>query len=357
MPAMSEMKSTESEATGSAPRPIVVLGPTAGGKSELAVRLAQRLGGQIISADSMQIYRYMDVGTAKPSQEQRQRAVHHLIDNAEPTERFTLSDWLAQAEAIMVDLQAKGIRPIVVGGTNLYIKGLLEGLFEGPDHDEKLREELHAMSLMALYERLTKVDPQAAERIHRNDRRKMVRAIEVFELTGQPISSQQTQWDEPPGARNVAGYEPPGDSGSNRNGGQYRHDPILVGLEWAAEAINPRINLRVKAMFYPEKVEQDLLAELNIGRSLLEEVKDLESRSLLGFQARQALGYKQVLSHFTDEMTLEEAYEKTRILTRRFAKTQRTWLRRYQGVKWIAGAGQKADEVEQIAVEFVKSCE
>lgn len=352
MPAMSETTPTSHPTTPM--RPIVVLGPTAGGKSELAVRLAVQLGGQIISADSMQVYRHMDVGTAKPSIEQQQRAVHHMIDTTEPTERFTLSDWLAQAEAIMAELQSRGIRPIIVGGTNLYMKALLEGLFEGPDHDEKLRDALHAMTLTALFERLTKVDPQAAERIHRNDRRKMVRAIEVFELTGSPISEQQTQWDEPPGARNVAGYDREGAAAA---GGQYRHNPILVGLEWAADDINPRINLRVKAMFYPQKVEPQLLAELNIAQSLPDEVKDLESRGLLGFQARQALGYKQVLSHFTGEMSMEDAYEKTRILTRRFAKTQRTWLRRYQGVKWIAAAGKNADEVEAIALEFVKSCE
>jgi tRNA dimethylallyltransferase len=339
-------------------RPIVVLGPTAGGKSELAVRLAEHYRGQVISADSMQVYRHMDVGTAKPSLAQRRRVVHHLVDVAEPTQRFTLSDWLAQAEAIITKLQNQHIRPIIVGGTNLYIKGLLEGLFEGPDHDPAVRSRLDAMSLTALRDRLEAVDPAAAQRIHRNDRRKMVRAIEVYEMTGQPITSRQTQWhpgsfEKGDGTRGRSEGSAAGNSGG---GGGYRHDPVLVGLEWAAEAINPRINLRVKAMFYPDKVEPELLAELNITRSLVEEVADLEARRMLGFQARQALGYRQVLDAMEGRLTMEQAYEKTRILTRRFAKTQRTWLRRYQGVKWLAGHERNAQDVAEEAMDFVSRC-
>lgn len=317
-------------------RPIVILGPTAGGKSELAVRLAMQLQGQVISADSMQVYRHMDVGTAKPSLEQRQRVVHHMIDAVEPTERFTVSDWLEAAEAIMARLQGQGIRPIVVGGTNLYIKALLEGMFEGPDHDPQLRQQLEGMDLSSLHARLARVDPAAAQRIHPNDRRKMTRAIEVHALTGQPISAQQTQWDA-----------------ADRPDGGYRHDPILIGLHWPAEAINPRINLRVKAMFYPQKVDGNLLDQLNIRQSLVEEVRDLTSRHLLGPQAGQALGYKQVLAHLAGEMSLEDAYEKTRVLTRRFAKTQRTWLRRYQAVRWLDGASLGAEEAACQAAQYV----
>lgn len=334
MPAMSQQCSN--------PRPIVILGPTAGGKSELAVRLALALGGQVISADSMQIYRHMDVGTAKPSRVQQQRVVHHMVDIIEPTERFTVADWLSRTEAVIADLQSKGLTPVVVGGTNLYIKALLEGLFDGPGIDEALREELAATPLEQLHPRLQAVDPQAAARIHPNDRKKLVRAIEVYHLTGKPISALQTQWEEPTAQ----------DSAPTA----YRHNPILIGLEWPAEAINPRINARVKAMFHPEKVDPQTLEDLNITRSLADEVADLQSRSLLGDQARQALGYKQVLEALAGQISMEEACEKTKILTRRFAKTQRTWLRRYRNVKWLSAPGKTAEELVSEAVTYVKTC-
>lgn len=331
-------------------RPIVVLGPTAGGKSELAVRLAEYYGGQVISADSMQVYRYMEVGTAKPSSSQRARAIHHLVDIIDPTERFTMSDWVERAEALITELQAKKIRPVVVGGTNLYMKGLLEGVFQGPDHDPQLRERLDKMSSQELRTRLEEVDQEAAMRIHQHDRRKMVRAIEVYELTGQPISSLQTQWQTEDKLKTGI----MGDEGGRR---QYRHHPVMVGLDWPAELINPRINWRVKAMFYPEKVEARLLEELNITQSLMQEVESLAQRGLLGFQARQALGYQQVLSALAGEMTLEEAYEKTKILTRRFAKTQRTWLRRYHGVKWLQAAADSPQEMFCQAIDFINNCQ
>ncbi|MBI1338531.1 MAG: tRNA (adenosine(37)-N6)-dimethylallyltransferase MiaA [Phycisphaera sp.] len=292
-------------------RVIVVVGPTAGGKSELAVELAERLGGDhprtVLGADSMQVYRHMDAGTAKPPPEIRTRAPHELIDIVEPTERFTVADWLQRAEAVI------GREPVVVvGGTNLYIKALLEGLFDGPGIDEALRRELAAMSNQALHERLRQVDPVAGGRIHVNDTKRMVRAIEVYEMTGQPISAQQGQWHE-------AGL--PGEP----SGGGYRHGAVLVGLDWPTEAINRRINARVKAMFQPADGSEPLP----------DEVARLDRSELLGPQAREALGYKQVLAALRGECSMDDALEQTKIQTRRFAKQQRTWLKRYRNVLWI----------------------
>ena len=157
-------------------RPIVILGPTAGGKSDLAVGLARTLDGEILGADSMQVYRHMDAGTAKPSLELRAMAPHHLIDIVEPTERFTVADWLDLAEPLIESLIRAGKRPILVGGTNLYLKALIEGMFEGPEGDPKLREELAKLTSQDLHVRLAQVDPASAQRIHPNDMRKLVRA-------------------------------------------------------------------------------------------------------------------------------------------------------------------------------------
>ncbi|MCC7408630.1 MAG: tRNA (adenosine(37)-N6)-dimethylallyltransferase MiaA [Phycisphaeraceae bacterium] len=326
-----------------APRPIILLGPTAAGKSELAVRLAQRLhpgASLILSADSMQLYRRMDAGTAKPSPRLRSLVPHHLIDLVEPNEPFTVADWLSRADALITDAQAHDQLPIVVGGTNLYLQALLEGLFDGPPRDASLRAELDALSNADLHARLAAADPAAAERIHPNDRKKAIRALEVFLTTGSPISSQQQQWTTVPASETT-----------------YRHDPILLGLAWPTELLNHRINLRVKAMFFPEKArEQDGLSDDDLwpGRSLQDETRDLESAGLLGTQARQALGYKQVLDHLAGRCTLEEAYEQTKIQTRQFAKRQRTWLKRFRGVHWLDPrpliAGRPDDLLDQIVL-------
>ncbi len=343
-------------------RPIVILGPTAGGKSELAVRLAEQLAGttgkpgQIIGADSMQVYKHMHAGTAKPSPNQRARALHHLIDLVEPTERFTVTDWLEQADALIERLIEQRITPIVVGGTNLYIKALLEGLFEGPPHDAELREQLKRLDNAALHARLLSVDPRAGQRIHPNDRKRMVRAIEVFEQTGKPISALQTQWESDKGDSDDSSLADPV-AQSLDPAKPYRHNPLLIGLQWSADEINPRINLRVKAMFFPEKVDAALAAEVTpIGESLPDETARLESAGLLGPQAREALGYKQVLAAMQGDMTMEDAYERTKILTRRFAKQQRTWLKRFRGVRWIECPSD--DVVEQaLAVVISESLE
>ncbi|MEE9212977.1 MAG: tRNA (adenosine(37)-N6)-dimethylallyltransferase MiaA [Phycisphaeraceae bacterium] len=315
-------------------RPIVLLGPTGGGKSELAVALAERLdrqNGQIISADSMQVYRHLDAGTAKPPPHLRGRVPHHLIDLVEPTERFTVADWLQRADALIERLLSQQVRPIVVGGTNLYIKALLEGLFDGPPHDPELRAQLAALPAADLHERLEQIDPAAAERIHPNDRKRLTRALEVFELTGKPISQWQQQWQN-----------------SAESPARYRHDPILIGLDWPVEEINKRINARVKQMFYPAACGF-------ASESLPDETRRLEASNLLGPQAREALGYKQVLDWLGGRCTLDQAFEQTKILTRRFAKQQRTWLRRFVGVRWLAAAELSPTELASRAVQMVQN--
>lgn len=315
----------------------VIVGPTAGGKSALSIALAHRLiasgrPAEILSADAYQVYRHMDIGTAKPTIAEREGIPHHLIDIVEPTERFTLSDWLQRAEQQIKDCRDRGVTPIVVGGTHLYIKSLLEGLFEGPGADESLRESLRVLDPAARRAELERVDPQAASRIHPNDERRTIRALEVFRLTGTPISAHQQQWDH------AAPTHP-----------RSRQDALLIGLDWPTELINPRINARVKEM---------------ISRGLLEEVRALHTggpsgTSLLGPTAREALGYKQLVEHLDaprgTRPSLEDTIESIKIETRRFAKNQRTWLRRLRTTPrslWIDAAaapdpGQWAERIAQ----------
>ena len=274
----------------------VIIGPTAGGKTALAVRVAQLLAeahnqpGEVISADSVQIYRGLDIGSAKPTTDEQAGVPHHLIDIIDPAEPFTVHDWLGRAEACIADIRSRGRVPVVVGGTHLYIRALLDGLFEGPEPDPKHRDRLTAMPLPELRARLEQVDPQAAARIHPNDQRRTVRALEVFDLTGTPISDLQQQWE----------------------GDHPRRDDLRVfALRWPTEDINRRINARVREM---------------LEAGLVEEVRTLGDS--LGPQAREALGYKQVLAALAGQTTLDKAVEQIKIETRRFAKNQRTWLKR-----------------------------
>ena len=271
----------------------VIVGPTAGGKCALSIAVAREfesrgLTPEIVSADSVQIFRGMDIGSAKPTPDEMAGVPHHLIDVVDPEERYTVHDWLRDAENACAQIRARGAIPVVVGGTNLYIKSFLEGLFEGPEPDPAIRAALQEIPQADRRTELERVDPAAAARIHPNDERRTVRALEVFRQTGTPITELQQQWDR--GARK---------------------DAILFGLTWPTEPLNRRINARVKEM---------------IAAGLLEEVRALRDR--LGPQAREALGYKQLLEHLEGRASLDEAVERIKIETRRFAKNQRTWLRR-----------------------------
>lgn len=339
---------------------LVILGPTAGGKSELAVALAEQFHGEIISADSMQVYRELNAGTAKPTAAQRARAPHHLIDIVEPTDPFSVAEWLERAEAILEDLRARGKLPIVVGGTNLYIKALLEGMFEGPGGDEKFRASLAGTPAPQLHDRLKNVDPPAADRIHPNDRKRITRALEVHHITGRPISEQQGQWNDS-FSREPAASEGSGTSGRDQKESlspepqplnpSYRHNPLLIGLSWPVPAINRRINARAKAMFHPPIGDAPEDRE-----DLIDETRRLLDAGRLGPQARQAIGTKQVLAHLTGRDTAKEAMERVKIDTRRFAKNQRTWLKRYRNVHWIEAADMTPEKRTIAATDIVRSC-
>jgi tRNA dimethylallyltransferase len=283
------------------PRLLVILGPTASGKSDAAMAVARRMGGEILSLDSMQVYRGMDVGTAKPTPAERAEVRHHLIDVVEPDQPFTVARFVEMADAVIADAGARGVPLIATGGTPLYYKALFEGLFGGPGADEDVRQRLRAMSGEDLHRRLSEVDPAAAVRIHANDTRRLVRALEVFELTGQPISSLQTDWAEP----------------------GRRHPATWVGLSWDKDALNRRINARVKAM---------------ISAGWVEEIRGLlSSFPTLSQTAAEATGYRELIEHVRGGVPLEDAVERIKIATRQLARRQMKWFRRFPGVQWIAG--------------------
>lgn len=303
----------------------MIVGPTASGKSDLGVALAQLMTArtgrpcEILAADAFQVYRGMDIGTAKPSMSERGGVPHRLIDLVDPHDlgaRFTLDDWLREARSAIDNIQARGGVPIVVGGTSLYVQSLVRGMFEGPAADESLRVELGAMTPEARRTELERIDPGAAARIHPNDARRTIRALEVFRLTGRPISELQTQWNADEGPSAASPFR-------------------LFVLSWPVEELNRRINQRVRRMMDPDAPGREPAGESAAGSTLLTELKGLLARGPLNAQAREALGYKQLLAHLESSsgagsrpVNLEDAVEKIKIETRRFAKNQRTWMKR-----------------------------
>ena len=281
----------------------VILGCTGSGKAALGLELARRTGGEIISLDSMKVYRRMDIGTAKPSPRVQAEIPHHLIDVIEPSADFSVAQFVSFAEQAIADITRRRQRVFVVGGTPMFLKALTEGLFEGPGADPELRMRLQAEArdrgAGVLHEKLAVVDAAAAKRIHPNDLRRIVRALEVHELTGRSISELQTQWDRQ----------------------RTRYDCTLIGLRRELADQNHRTNERVRRM-----MDAGLLDEV---ARLLAEPKPL-SRS-----ARQALGYAESIGHLEGACTLIEAVENIKINTRQFAKAQRTWFRRFREVQWI----------------------
>lgn len=280
-----------------------LIGCTASGKSSLGVELARRLGGEIISIDSMKVYRGMDIGTAKPSTQFRSQVPHHLIDVVDPWDDFSVAQYVSLADKAIADIHARGRRIFVIGGTPLYIKALSEGLFDGPGADPQVRSRFHALArehgTPLLHERLQRIDPLAAQRIHRNDLRRLVRALEVFELAGKPISALQEQWDRQ----------------------RPRYDCRFLGLQWSKEDLHLRIKERVLRMF---------------DQGLVEEVRRLLTLDRpLSAAAKQAVGYAEVIDHLQGGPDLDHTIETIKINTRQLAKAQRTWFRRFQTVEWI----------------------
>jgi len=284
----------------------VVLGPTGSGKSELAIRVAEAVGGEIVNCDSLQVFRGFDIGTAKVPVAERLGIPHHLIDVIDPAQLFTAGDYARLAETALREIAGRGRIPVIAGGTGFYLRALLDGLSPGPSRDEtlrkrlELREENRSGSLHRILQRL---DPTAAARIHPNDKNKTMRALEVRLIEGRPMSALFERGRAP-----LAGFR-----------------PIKLGLDPPRELLNTRLNARTQALF---------------DRGLVDEVRHLLaqgiSRSAKPFES---LGYKQALQVVEGSLTIEQALESTQLETRQYAKRQITWFRKEQGVYWLAGFG------------------
>jgi tRNA dimethylallyltransferase len=291
---------------------ILILGVTASGKGRLAFDLAESIGAEIISIDSMKVYRRMDIGTAKPPKEARQRVKYHLIDIVEPSDSFSVGAFINAASDAIRQIKSRNRKIVAVGGTALYIKSLLYGLFDGAGTDEQIRTKLQERAgsegIGNLHHELMKIDPAAAERINPNDAKRIVRALEVYQLTGKPISSFQKQWEQH----------------------QMKHDWTIIGLQRKKNDASSRINKRVKKM---------------IGAGFVDEVKSLfDEDKPLSKQAQCAIGYAEIIEHLSGRISLEEAVELIKINTRRLAKGQRTWFKTFQDVHWLDVAEDETPE-------------
>jgi tRNA dimethylallyltransferase len=289
------------------PKIVVICGPTAGGKSAVALELASEFGAEVINADSMQVYTYMDIGTAKPSPEERKLVRHHLIDILYPDEEFSAALFREAAQQAIADVEARGRTAMVVGGTGLYIKALTSGLIRGGEVDPairaRLRAEAQGQGREGLYRRLQTVDPVTAARLHPHDTYRVIRALEVYERTGSPISAmrQRHQFQEGP------------------------YQVLTIGLLRGREELYQRIDARVDEM---------------ITRGLKQEVQRLLDR---GYSPRlktmQSLGYKQMVAHLQGEHDLAEAVRLMKRDTRRYAKRQLTWFKADPQIHWVAPQG------------------
>ncbi|NOY53214.1 MAG: tRNA (adenosine(37)-N6)-dimethylallyltransferase MiaA [Deltaproteobacteria bacterium] len=286
-------------------KPILFLvGPTAVGKTRFAIELADNLGTEIIGADSMQIYRYMDIGTGKPTKQERDRIQHHLVDFVHPSESYSVGKYRRKAGEIIDRMHAAGRVPLVVGGTGLYIRVLTNGLFNGPEADPEIRNSLKVLAAKkgrnALYNQLKTVDPKSACRIHPNDERRLIRALEVYRITGRPISELQEE--------QKANLE-----------SQYRF--IFFGLTMSRNKLYPVIEKRIDKM-----IRQGLLDEV---RGLLAMGVDKNAGSM------QGLGYKEMIPVVIGKEKLRNAVDLLKKETRHFAKRQMTWFQTEKRIEWI----------------------
>lgn len=298
----------------------IIIGATASGKSRLAIELAQLVDGEIISADSMQVYRDMDIGTAKASLEERDLVPHHLIDVSPPTESFHVNRFLELADKAAEDIYRRGKKVIVAGGTPLYVKRFVEGIFEGPPRDDEFRkkkwEEVRHHGKLHLYHQLGKVDPTAAFKIHPNNVRRVIRALEVYHLTGTAISRS---WEE---------------EGQKREGYRFTQ----VGLAWPRQVLYERIETRVDEMLAARwRDEAAKLDELDLSR-----------------EARQALGYRELWEEMDHGVPWDRTVELIKRNTRRYAKRQLSWFRQFPDVHWFDLEGEVnwkdlARQVDQLA--------
>lgn len=303
------------------PRLIVIGGPTASGKTAAAVRLCQKIGGEVVSSDSMQIYRGMDIGTAKPFPDEMGGIPHHLLSIADPGEKYSAAAYRELALQAINSIYACGRQPVVCGGTGLYIDALTKPMsFADHTGSEELRAELTALSetmvgKLRLHNMLREIDPESADRLHVNDVRRVIRAIEVYRMTGRTIT-EQAKLD------------------SQREGD---FDVVMFALSWPRDVLYDRINRRVDEM-------------MKFG--LVDEVKRLLNNGLTkGSTAMQALGYKEIVQALDGEISMEDAVDAIKQGSRHYAKRQLTWFRRDERVHWIEAPGKSID---QIVDEMIK---
>ena len=285
------------------PKVIVICGPTASGKTALSIELAKKINGEIISSDSMQIYKYMDIGTAKPNEEEKQGIQHYLLDFVEPNQRYSVAEFKKDAELAIEEILAKGKTPIVVGGTGLYVDSLIYGIeYQNIELDEKYRKELEERvekeGLKKLYDEAQKIDPQAMEKISKNDQKRILRVLEIYKATGKNKTEQEIE--------------------SRKKGVKY--DYKVFAINWERQLLYERINKRVDIM---------------IEQGLIKEVEELLKKYDKFPTAMQGLGYKEVVEYLQGITTKEEMLEKLKMETRRYAKRQITWFKKNKQTIWI----------------------
>ena len=301
------------------PKVIVICGPTASGKTALSIELAKKIDGEIVSADSMQIYKDMDIGSAKPSAEEMQGIKHYMLDFVSPEQRYNVADYKEEAVQAIEEILKKGKVPIVVGGTGLYVDSLIYGIeYPKMEFDEEYRKELEKRAevegLEELYKEAQKIDPEAMKNISKNDRKRIIRVLEIYKATGKTKTEQEIE--------------------SRKNEVPYDYKVFAINMD--RELLYNRINKRVDIM---------------IEQGLIEEVKNIVTKYLKYPTAMQDLGYKEIKEYLDGIITKEEAIEKVKQETRRYAKRQLTWFRKNKDTVWIDGADDRQNNINIILEE------
>ena len=302
------------------PKVIVIVGPTASGKTALSIELAKKINGEIISCDSMQIYKDLNIGSAKPTIEEMQGIKHYLIDEIEPTQRFSVAEYKKRAEKAIEEIIKKGKTPIVVGGTGLYANSLIYGIeYNEIKYDEKYRNELMKFAqteegLESLFEKAKKIDPKAMEKISKNDKKRIIRILEKYNSTGATKTEQEKETRKK----------------------EVKYDYKVFALNMERSVLYERINKRV-----------DIMLE----QGLIEEVKNILKKYNEFPTAMQAIGYKEIVEYFNGDLTKQEAIEKIKQESRRYAKRQITWFKKIANVKWLDGLDKIQNNVNIIMEE------
>lgn len=305
------------------PRVVLLLGPTAVGKSETAIQLALRIDGEIISADSRAIYKGMDAGTAKPPLKLRQKIKHHLLDIKEPHEPYNAMDFRRDAQAAIEGILNRNKCPVIVGGSTLYIEALTGAIFEGPSADYALRRRLKRQPLNTLYEKLARIDPKAAQKIHPRDGPRIIRALEVYELTGVPMSKLQQA-----AKQKIASYQ------------QSAFSFIKIGLWMQRKKLYQRIN---------ERVDEQM------ARGLLDEAKALKKLLTPEMQAYKTIGYQELFHHLDGKCSLTQAIEAIKKNTRHLAKRQLTFFKRDKEIFWVDVTDKTPEQVVEEILSHLAS--